>query len=134
MRHQCAHRKLGRSSSHRRALMRNLVTSFFRHERFETSVQKAKDLRPVAEKLITLACNGTLAAKRSVYSYLLDKDVVHKLFVEIAPRVKGRKGGYTRVVRSGTRHGDAAEMAIIELVDRQTTVAGTTAGGETKAA
>ena len=98
--------------------MRNLATSFFKHERFETTVPKAKELRPVVERLVTLGKNDTLAARRQAYSYLLDKAVVHKLFTDIGPRNATRNGGYTRIVRTRVRPGDAAELAIIELVDK----------------
>ncbi len=97
--------------------MRNLATSFFKHERFETTVPKAKELRPVVERLVTLCKNDTLAARRQAYSYLMDKAVVHKLFTDIGPRNATRNGGYTRIVRTRVRPGDAAEMAVIELVD-----------------
>ena len=118
MRHGKTLRKLSRTWSHRRALLRNLATSFFRHEKFETTVEKAKELRPIVEKLITLGRNDTLAARRQAYSYILDKAVVHKLFADIAPRCASRNGGYTRIVRTRVRPGDAAELAIIELVDK----------------
>ena len=118
MRHGKALRKFSRSVSHRRALLRNLATSFFKHEKFETTVEKAKDLRPLVERLITLGKNDTLAARRQAYSYLMDKAVVHKLFTDIGPRCASRNGGYTRVVRTRVRPGDAAELAIIELVDK----------------
>jgi len=98
--------------------LRNLATSFFKHERFETTVPKAKELRPVVERLVTLGKNDTLAARRQAYSYLLDKAVVHKLFTDIGPRNATRNGGYTRIVRTRVRPGDAAELAIIELVDK----------------
>ena len=98
--------------------MRNLATSFFKYERFETTVPKAKELRPVVERLVTLAKNDTLAARRQAYSYILDKAVVHKLFTEIGPRNATRNGGYTRIVRTRVRPGDAAELAVIELVDK----------------
>ena len=98
--------------------MRNLATSFFKHERFETTVPKAKELRPVVERLVTLAKNDTLAGRRQAYSYLLDKAVVHKLFTDIGPRNATRNGGYTRIVRTRVRPGDAAELAVIELVDK----------------
>lgn len=98
--------------------MRNLATSFFKHERFETTVPKAKELRPVVERLVTLGKNDTLAARRQAYSYLLDKAVVHKLFTDIGPRNATRNGGYTRIVRTRVRPGDAAELAVIELVDK----------------
>lgn len=101
--------------------MRNLATSFFKYERFETTVPKAKELRPVVERLVTLAKNDTLAARRQAYSYLMDKAVVHKLFTEIGPRNATRNGGYTRIVRTRVRPGDAAELAVIELVDKAET-------------
>jgi large subunit ribosomal protein L17 len=118
MRHGKALRKFSRSVSHRRALLRNLATSFFKHEKFETTVEKAKDLRPLVERLITLGKNDTLAARRQAYSYLMDKAVVHKLFADIGPRCGSRNGGYTRIIRTRVRPGDAAELAIIELVDK----------------
>jgi large subunit ribosomal protein L17 len=118
MRHGKGLRNLSRSASHRRALLRNLATSFLKYERFETTVPKAKELRPVVERLITLGKNDTLAARRQAYSYLMDKNVVHKLFTDVGPRCSSRNGGYTRIVRTRVRPGDAAEMAVIELVDR----------------
>jgi large subunit ribosomal protein L17 len=118
MRHGKTLRKLSRNASHRRALLRNLATSFIKYERFETTVQKAKELRPVVERLITLGKNDTLDARRQAYSYLMSKAVVHKLFADVGPRCKERNGGYTRIVRTRVRHGDAAELAVIELVDR----------------
>ncbi len=117
MRHGVSFRKLNRSVAHRRAVLRNLATSFFRHGRFETTLAKAKALRGVTEQLITIAREDTLPARRKVYSYLQDKDVVHKLFAEIGPKYRSRPGGYTRVVRSRYRHGDAAPMAVISLVE-----------------
>ncbi|MCI5064310.1 50S ribosomal protein L17 [bacterium] len=116
MRHAKAFRKFSRTPSHRKAMFRNLASSLFKHERIETTVAKAKDLRRVSEKLITLAQEDTLHRRRQAYAYLPEKQVVHKLFVEIAPKFKERPGGYTRVLRTGRRAGDAAEMAIIELV------------------
>lgn len=118
MRHGKGLRKLSRTWSHRRSLLRNLATSFIKYERFETTVEKAKELRPVVERLITLGKDDTLAARRQAYSYLLDKAIVHKLFADIGPRCASRAGGYTRIVRTRVRHGDAAELAIIELVDK----------------
>jgi large subunit ribosomal protein L17 len=116
MRHGKKLGKLNRVGSHRKALLRNMATSLIRDEKCETTVTKAKALRPVVEKLITIGKEDTLAARRQAYSYLFDKGVVHKLFTEVAPRYKTRNGGYVRVVRSGVRHGDAADMAWIELV------------------
>jgi large subunit ribosomal protein L17 len=95
-----------------------MATSFIKHERFETTVPKAKELRPVVERLITLGKNDTLPARRQAYSYLMDKAVVHKLFADVGPRCASRNGGYTRIVRTRVRPGDAAELAIIELVDK----------------
>ena len=118
MRHGKGLRKLSRNISHRKALLRNLATSFFKYERFETTVPKAKELRPVVERLVTLGKNDTLAARRQAYSYLMDKAVVHKLFTDIGPRNATRNGGYTRIVRTRVRPGDAAELAVIELVDK----------------
>ncbi|MEZ4754492.1 MAG: 50S ribosomal protein L17 [Bdellovibrionota bacterium] len=116
MRHAKTGRKFSRTPSHRKAMFRNMVTDLLRHGRLETTVHKAKELRGVVEKYITIAGNDTLAAKRQAYSYLNDKAVVHKLFAEIGPQFKDRPGGYTRVVRTRTRTGDAAELAVIELV------------------
>lgn len=116
MRHNNAFRKLSRSSAHRRSLFRNMATSFLAKERFNTTIQKAKELRPIVEKLVTLGRNDTVHARRQAYGYLMDKKVVHKLFADIGPRFKTRPGGYVRIVRAGHRHGDAAEMAIIEFV------------------
>ena len=119
MRHQKALRKFSRTPAHRRALFRNLATSLLLHEKIETTLAKAKDLRRVAEKLITLGGEDTLHRRRQAYSYLQSKSVVHKLFAEIGPRYKARPGGYTRVVRTGNRAGDAAAMAVIELVQEE---------------
>ena len=116
MRHQVAGRRLSRTSAHRKALFRNLVTSLFEHERIKTTVHKAKELRGVAEKLITIARTDTLAARRRVRQTVQKREIFNKLFSEIAPRFKDRPGGYTRVIRTANRPGDNAEMAIIELV------------------
>lgn len=117
MRHRVHGRKLGRTSAHRKALFRNQLTALFTHERITTTLAKAKDLRPVAERMVTLARTGTLPARRKVLTFVPDKEVVQRLFDEIAPRFMNRPGGYTRVLKLGRRHGDNAEMAIIELVD-----------------
>ena len=114
--------------------MRNLATSFFKYERFETTVPKAKELRPVVERLVTLGKNDTLAARRQAYSYLLDKAVVHKLFTDIGPRNATRNGGYTRIVRTRVRPGDAAELAVIELVDKAAAKGATKEAAAKKAA
>lgn len=116
MRHRKAHRKLGRTSAHREAMFRNMVTSLFEHERIVTTVQKAKELRPIAEKMITLAKRGDLHARRQALSYIRSKDIVAKLFDEITDQFGDRNGGYTRIIKTGVRQGDAASMAIIELV------------------
>ncbi|MBW2658723.1 MAG: 50S ribosomal protein L17 [Deltaproteobacteria bacterium] len=116
MRHRKSARKLGRTSSHRDAMFRNMVTSLFEHERIVTTKEKAKELRPIAEKMITLAKRGDLHARRQALSYIRSKDVVEKLFTDIQEQFADRKGGYTRILQTGNRKGDAAPMAIIELV------------------
>lgn len=117
MRHGIAGRKLGRTSSHRKALFANLATQLLEHEQIQTTLPKAKDLRRVVEPLISKARKGTLAARRDVASVLKSEAVVKKLFDEIAPRFKDTPGGYTRVLKLGNRLGDNAEMAIIELTE-----------------
>ncbi len=116
MRHGKSGRKLGRTSAHRKAMFRNMVTSLFEHERIVTTEQKAKELKPIAEKMITLAKRGDLHARRQALSYIQSKDVVAKLFDEIQGQFADRQGGYTRIIKTGNRLGDAAPMAIIELV------------------
>ena len=111
-----AYRKLGRDNSARKALLRGIVTSLFQHERIETTEAKAKELRKVADKMLTLAKRGDLHARRQVMAYMMDEDVVKKLFDEVAPKYKDRQGGYTRIIKAGVRQGDAAPMVIIELV------------------
>jgi len=117
MRHRMQGRKLGRTSAHRKALFRNQLTALFTHERIITTKAKAKDLRPVAERMVTLARTGTLPARRKILSMVPDKEVVRRLFDEIAPRFAERSGGYTRIMKLGRRRGDGAEMAIIEFID-----------------
>ena len=117
MRHRVHGRKLGRTSSHRKALFRNQLTALFTHERIITTVPKAKELRPIAERMVTMARTGTLAARRRVAAMISDKGVAKRLFDEIAPRFADRPGGYTRIMRLGRRHGDNAQLAIIEFVD-----------------
>lgn len=116
MRHRKAGRKLGRTAAHRKAMLRNMVTSLFEHERIVTTVPKAKEARRVADKMITLAKRGDLHARRQAHSYIQSKDVVAKLFDEIQEQYADRQGGYTRIIRTGIRQGDAAPMAILELV------------------
>ena len=120
MKHRVAGRKLGRTSMHRIALLRNLSTELFRHERIRTTLMKAKELRPFAEKLITLSKRESLHARRLVLRDIHDKDVVSKLFDTISSRFAQRPGGYTRIVKLGPRRGDSAEMALIELIGAET--------------
>jgi len=117
MRHRKKGRKLGRTAQHRRATLRNMATSLFRHERIETTTAKAKELRPYAERLITLAKRGDLHARRQAGAKVQDREVLGKLFEDIGPRFSQRAGGYTRILKLGHRKGDAAEMSLIELVD-----------------
>ncbi|MEY4375245.1 MAG: ribosomal protein [Candidatus Eisenbacteria bacterium] len=116
MRHRKDHRRLGRKSEHRRALLRKLVTALFQYERIETTVAKAKETRRYAERMITFGKKGDLAARRHVASYILKPEIVAKLFSTIAPWYAERNGGYTRITRIGRRLGDAGEMAYLELV------------------
>ncbi|HYV85543.1 MAG TPA: 50S ribosomal protein L17 [Patescibacteria group bacterium] len=116
MNHNVGLRKLGRTSSHRRALLRSLTTSLFRHERIKTTLPKAKELRPFAEKLITLARRDDLHARRQVAREVADRDVVKKLFTSLGPRFATRPGGYTRILHLGPRLGDGAQTALVELV------------------
>jgi large subunit ribosomal protein L17 len=130
MRHRKAGRKLGRTTAHRSAMLRNMVTSLFEHERIVTTVPKAKEARRVADKMITLAKRGDLHARRQAYAYIRSKDVVAKLFDEIQSQYTDRQGGYTRIIRTGTRLGDAAPMAILELVGYEEAGAEAEASGE----
>jgi large subunit ribosomal protein L17 len=116
MRHRKAGRKLGRTSEHRKAMLRNMVTSLFEHERIVTTVPKAKEARRVADKMITLAKRGDLHARRQAAAYIQSREVVAKLFDAIGAQYADRQGGYTRIIHTGTRLGDAAPMAILELV------------------
>jgi len=118
MRHNCAGRRLGRTSSHRLAMMRNMVTSLIEHERLETTSAKAKELRLEADKMITLAKKGDLHARRQALAFIRDKDVVYKLFEEIKNRYLDRNGGYTKISKLRYRLGDAAPISVIELVGR----------------
>lgn len=128
MRHGIAGRKLGVTSSHRHAMFRNMAVALLKHEQITTTLPKAKELRPVAEKLITLGKRGGLHARRLAFAELRDQKIVAKLFSALADRYKSRPGGYTRVLRAGIRHGDAASMAVIELVDRDPTAKGQDSG------
>ncbi len=128
MRHGVAGRKLGVTSSHRLAMFRNMAVALIKHEQITTTLPKAKELRPVAEKLITLGKRGGLHARRQAYAQLRDDVIVTKLFSTIADRYKTRAGGYTRVLRAGMRHGDAADMAVIELIDRDVSAKGQDSG------
>jgi large subunit ribosomal protein L17 len=118
MRHRHGLRKLNRTSSHRLAMLRNMTNSLLTHEVIKTTLPKAKELRRVAEPLITLGKNPTLANRRLAFNRLRDRDVVGKLFNELGPRYKARPGGYLRILKFGFRQGDAAPMALVELVDR----------------
>jgi large subunit ribosomal protein L17 len=116
MRHRRAGKKLGRDSGHRKAVLRNLVTSLFRHGEISTTHAKAKVLRPIAEKMITLAKRGDLHARRQALSYMMDKSVTHKLFDQMSDRFSGRQGGYLRILKTGHRTGDSAALAIVQLL------------------
>ena len=119
MRHQRTGKKLGRDAAHRKALYANLAGALIEHGRIRTTVTKAKAVKPLAEQMITLGRRGDLHARRQATAVLRSRDVVHKLFAEVAPRFKERPGGYARIVRIGPRAGDAAEMAYLELVDEE---------------
>ena len=124
MRHGKVHRKLGRKPEHRRAMFGNLCAALIKHEQITTTLPKAKELRPVIEKLVTLGKRGDLHARRQAISQIRDVDMVKKLFDVLGPRYKTRAGGYTRVLKAGFRYGDASPRAVIELVDRDTNVKG----------
>jgi len=128
MRHRVGGRKLGRTSSHRAALFRNMAAALIKHEQITTTLPKAKELRPYVEKLITLAKKGSLSNRRLAHARLLDDTQLTKLFDVLAPRYADRAGGYTRVVKAGLRASDAAPMGIIELVDRDTDAKGQDSG------
>jgi large subunit ribosomal protein L17 len=118
MRHGNAHRKLNRKAEHRRAMFANMAASLIRHEQIVTTLPKAKDLRPIVEKLVTLGKRGDLHARRQAIAEMRDVAMVKKLFDVIGPRYKDRNGGYTRVLKAGYRYGDSAAVAVIEFVDR----------------
>jgi len=128
MRHKVGHRKLQRTSAHRAALLRNMSASLIKHEQITTTLAKARELRPYVEKLITLAKRGGLSNRRLAHSRLLDDAQLVKLFDVLASRYAGRNGGYTRVIKAGIRASDAAPIAVIELVDRDTTAKGQDSG------
>ena len=128
MRHGVSGRKLGVTSSHRQAMFRNMAHALLKHEQITTTLPKAKELRPVAEKLITLGKRGDLHARRQAHAALRDDVIVTKLFTALATRYKGRAGGYTRVLKAGMRYGDMATMAVIELVDRDLAAKGLDSG------
>ena len=119
MRHLNGYRKLGRDSSHRRAMLRNMATSLVLHERIETTVPKAKELRGIVDRMITLGKRGDLHARRMAASYLFDDEAVSKVFGDLADRFRTRPGGYTRILKKGFRFGDGADVALLELVDFQ---------------
>ncbi|NHN87732.1 50S ribosomal protein L17 [Acetobacter conturbans] len=128
MRHGVAGRKLGVTSTHRAAMFRNMAVALIKHEQITTTLPKAKELRPVVEKLITLGKRGDLHARRQAYAQLRDDTIVSKLFSAVADRYKARTGGYTRVLKAGVRYGDAANMAVIELIDRDVEAKGKDSG------
>jgi len=130
MRHGKAGRKLNRTSSHRKAMFANMASALLKHEQITTTLPKAKELRPIVERLITLGKRGTLHARRQALAKLpeSDKAIVDKLFSTLSERYAGRNGGYTRVLKAGMRYGDAADMAVIELVDRDLEAKGQDSG------
>jgi large subunit ribosomal protein L17 len=128
MRHGVAGRKLGVTSSHREAMFRNMAVALIKHEQITTTLPKAKELRPVVEKLVTLGKKGGLANQRLAHAQLRDDAMVTKLFGPLADRYRARAGGYCRVLKAGVRYGDAADMAVIEFVDRDTAAKGQDSG------
>ena len=128
MRHGIKGRKLNRTSSHRRALFANLAAALIKHEQIKTTLPKAKEIRPIVEKLITLGKKGSLHHRRQAAAFLYEDQSVKKLFDELATRYKTRPGGYTRIIKTGFRYGDAAPMAVIELVDRDESAKGKDSG------
>lgn len=124
MRHGKAGRRLNRTSSHRKAMFANMAASLIRHEQIVTTLPKAKELKPIVDKLVTLGKRGDLHARRQAISQIGDKDAVSKLFETLGPRYRQRNGGYTRVLKAGFRYGDAAPVAVIELVDRDESAKG----------
>ena len=129
MRHGSAHRKLNRKHEHRRAMFANMAVALIKHEQFVTTLPKAKDLRPIVEKLVTLGKRGDLHARRQAIAQIRDIPMVKKLFDVLGPRYQSRNGGYTRVLKAGFRYGDSAPVAVIEFVDRDTAAKGVDSGG-----
>ena len=128
MRHANAHRKLNRTPEHRRAMFANMAAALIKHEQITTTLPKAKDLRPIVEKLVTLGKQGSLHARRQAIAEIRDVAMVKKLFDVIGPRYQGRNGGYTRVLKAGYRYGDSAPVAVIEFVDRDIDAKGVDSG------
>jgi len=128
MKHRIKGKKLNRTSSHRKALFKNMAQALIKHEQIVTTLPKAKTMKPIVDKLITLGKKGSLHARRQAFSKLRDEDMVAKLFGTLAPRYADRNGGYTRVLKAGYRYGDAAAMAVIELVDRDEDARGKDSG------
>src|SRR5207244_9705158 len=128
MRHPIAHRKLNRTHEHRRVMFANMAAALIKHEQIVTTLPKAKDLRPIVEKLITLAKRGYLHARRQAIAQMRDVGMVKKLFEVLGPRYKERDGGYTRVLKAGFRYGDSAPVAVIEFVDRDVAAKGQDSG------
>ena len=133
MRHGSAHRKLNRTAEHRKAMFANMAAALIKHEQITTTLPKAKDLRPIVEKLITLAKKGDLHARRQAIAELRDLPMVKKLFDVLGPRYKDRNGGYTRVMKAGFRYGDNAPVAVIEFVERDTAAKGQDSGPSAEA-
>ena len=128
MRHKLSHRKLNRTSSHRKAMFANMSAALIKHEQIRTTLAKAKELRPIVEKLITLGKKGSLHARRHAISRLAPDAYIDKLFGEVAKRYENRNGGYTRIIKDGNRYGDSGAMAYIELVDRDINAKGQDSG------
>ena len=128
MRHGNAHRKLNRTAEHRRAMFANMCAALIKHEQITTTLPKAKDLRPIVEKLVTLGKRGDLHARRQAIAEIRDVPMVKKLFDVLGPRYKERHGGYTRIMKAGFRHGDNAAVAVIEFVDRDESAKGLDSG------
>ena len=124
MRHGFAHRRFSRTPEHRKAMFANMAVALIKHEQIVTTLPKAKDLRPIVEKLITLGKRGGLHARRQAIAQIKDETIVKKLFDVVGPRYKDRNGGYTRVLKAGFRHGDSSPMAVIEFVDRDKSAKG----------